>query len=83
MAIIHEPGPGGRGGRSTRALSAAEHLNIAGASVLDLGCKEGYNSLDFSDLGASKVFGVEARESLMRRVWVLLISASVAVSSTT
>jgi SAM-dependent methyltransferase len=65
MAIIHEPGPGGLGGRSTRALSAAKHLTISGASVLDLGCKEGYNSLDFSDLGASKVLGVEARASFI------------------
>jgi SAM-dependent methyltransferase len=65
MAIIHEPGPGGLGGRSTRALSATKYLTISGASVLDLGCKEGYNSLDFSDLGACKVLGVEARASFV------------------
>ncbi len=65
MPIIHEPGPGGQGGRSTRALAAAKHLNIAEASVLDLGCKEGYNALDFCDLGASKVLGVEARASFV------------------
>ena len=65
MAIIHEPGPSGPGGRSTRALSAAKHLTITGHSVLDLGCKEGYNSLDFCDLGATKVLGVEARESFV------------------
>jgi SAM-dependent methyltransferase len=66
MAIIHEPGPGSLGGRSTRALSAAKHLTISGQSVLDLGCKEGYNSLDFCDLGATKVLGVEARESFVQ-----------------
>lgn len=65
MAIIHEPGPSGSGGRSTRALSAARHLTISGQSVLDLGCKEGYNSFDFCDLGAKKVLGVEARESFV------------------
>ncbi len=63
MYIIHEKGPGGLGGRSTRGLSAARHLNISEASVLDLGCKEGYNALDFCDLGASRVLGVEARAS--------------------
>jgi SAM-dependent methyltransferase len=66
MAIIHEPGPGGLGGRSTRALSAARHLTVFGQSVLDLGCKEGYNSLDLCDLGATKVLGVEARESFVQ-----------------
>lgn len=66
MAIIHEAGPSGRGGRSTRALSAAKHLTISGQSVLDLGCKEGYNSFDFCDLGATKVLGVEARESFVQ-----------------
>jgi len=65
MAIIHEPGPSGSGGRSTRALSAAKHLTIAGQSVLDLGCKEGYNSFDFCDLGATRVLGVEARKSFL------------------
>jgi len=62
MGIIHELGPGGRGGRSTRVLSAAAHINISGTSVLDLGCKEGYNSFDLCDLGARKVLGVEARD---------------------
>jgi len=66
MAIIHEPGPSGSGGRSTRALSAAKHLDISGQSVLDLGCKEGYNSFDFCDLGATNVMGVEARESFVQ-----------------
>jgi len=50
---------------AARALSAAKHSAISGKSVLGLGCKEGYNSLDFCELGATEVLGVEARESFV------------------
>ena len=38
MAIIHESGPGGKGGRSTRALAVSSLIDISGFSAIDLGC---------------------------------------------
>ncbi|MEO8205537.1 MAG: class I SAM-dependent methyltransferase, partial [Chthoniobacterales bacterium] len=65
MAIIHEKGPGGRGGRSTRAQSTALFLDLVGKRILDTGCKEGYNSFDLAELGAAEVVGIELRENFL------------------
>ena len=66
MAIIHESGPGGKGGRSTRALAVSSLIDISGFSAIDLGSKEGYNSLDLLDCGDSRVLGVEIRDSFLQ-----------------
>lgn len=65
MAIIHEPGPGGKGGRSTRALAVSSLIDIGGFSAIDLGSKEGYNSFDLHECGASNVLGIEIRDSFL------------------
>ncbi|CAN5787745.1 hypothetical protein BH09VER1_BH09VER1_18490 [soil metagenome] len=65
MAIIHEPGPGGKGGRSTRALSIQKLLDLQGLTAIDLGSKEGYNSFDLVDCGCTRVLGVEYRQSFI------------------
>jgi len=66
MAIIHELGPGGKGGRSSRALSIQKLLDLNGLTAIDLGSKEGYNSFDLIECGASRVLGLEARESFLQ-----------------
>lgn len=65
MSIIHEPGPGGLGGRSTRALSISALLDIKGFSAIDLGSKEGYNSFDLRECGVDRIVGVEIREEFL------------------
>ncbi|MEO6846653.1 MAG: methyltransferase domain-containing protein [Chthoniobacterales bacterium] len=65
MAIIHEGGPGGKGGRSTRALSITSLLDIKGFSTIDLGSKEGYNSFDIHECTNAPVLGIEIRDSFL------------------
>lgn len=66
MAIIHEIGPMGKGGRSTRALSIQRLLDIKGLAAVDLGSKEGYNAFDLVECGASRVVGLEVRDSFIQ-----------------
>ncbi len=63
--VLHERGPGGPGGRSTRALSLAKLTALPGKRVVDLGCKEGYNSFDVLECGAEEVVGVEIRDRFL------------------
>lgn len=65
MAILHEIGPGGQGGRSTRALSIQCLLDIRGMTAIDLGSKEGYNSFDLHECGATNVLGIEIRDNFL------------------
>ena len=62
---LPEQGPGGRGGRSTRALSLSRLMKLDGLSALDLGSHEGYNSLDLFESGCSRVVGVEIRDRFL------------------
>ena len=66
-AVIHEQGPGGPGGRSTRALSIKRLYNLEGLRALDLGSNEGYNSFDLLENGCSEVLGIEVRDRYLEK----------------
>lgn len=66
-AVVHEQGPGGRDGRSTRALSIKRLYNLEGLRAIDLGSNEGYNSFDFLESGCREVLGVEVRDRYLRK----------------
>jgi SAM-dependent methyltransferase len=59
---IPEQGPGGLGGRSTRALSLKALMPLEGLRAVDLGCNAGYNVFDLLDLGCREALGLELRE---------------------
>jgi hypothetical protein len=59
---IHEKGPGGKGGRSTQALSIQRLLNLNGLTAIDLGRQEGYNCFDPIECGCHEVRGSELRD---------------------
>lgn len=65
VTALHEPGPGGSGGRSSRALSLARLMPLKGLSALDLGSNQGYNSFDLFECGCSPVVGVEIRSAYL------------------
>ena len=62
---IHEQGPGGKGGRSTRALSIRKLLNLEGLTAIDLGSHEGYNAFDLIECGCKSVLGIEIRNQYL------------------
>ncbi len=64
---LPEQGPGGRGGRSTRALTVAKFLPLAGKRAIDLGSHEGYNCFDLADHGCSEVLGIEIRDRFLEK----------------
>jgi SAM-dependent methyltransferase len=61
-----ERGPGGPGGRLTRALSLARLVDLRRMRVLDVGCGEGWNAFDLAECGCAEVVGVEYRERFVR-----------------
>lgn len=66
QVVLPEQGPGGKGGRSTRALSIKQLIPLEGVRALDLGSHEGYNSFDLYECGCREVVGVELRDRLLR-----------------
>lgn len=64
--MLPEQGPGGQGGRSTRALSIKQLIPLEGVRALDLGSHEGYNSFDLYECRCREVVGVEIRDRFLR-----------------
>lgn len=64
-SVIHSKGPGGHGGRSTRALSIAKLMDIQEFRAIDLGSNTGYNSFDLYECGCKEVVGIEIRDEYL------------------
>ena len=58
-------------GVPNRVISIQKILPLNGLRVIDLGCKDGYNSFELADYGAEEVVGIEIRDRYLNRANII------------